>query len=187
MNRIDQKPTDAEVALAAGITDDQLREMEIYRQRDRDPKRQPNEQLEEQVTLKLTVDDDAELGKRELRFLTETAISNPIWIHLDKWIETRETEPNDDGCQPKRSTRLPVVINGQIMPGDVDRFSFEARKGMRLVIAAAARDVIPYLADAVPGWFQAVMRLTDSTGERSQFRRFVSLSPGSRPVLRGPT
>ena len=36
---------------------------------------------------------------------------------------------------------------------------------MRLVIAAAARDVIPYLADAVPGWLQACMTLYDATGE----------------------
>ena len=50
------------------------------------------------------------------------------------------------------------------MPGDVDRFSFTARKGARLVIAADARELMPYLADAVPGWFQAVLALYDSTG-----------------------
>ena len=46
------------------------------------------------------------------------------------------------------------MINGQIMPGDVDRFSFRARKGMRLVAIGAMRELIPYIADAVPGWFQ---------------------------------
>ena len=29
--------------------------------------------------------------------------------------------------------------------------------------------MIPYLADAVPGWFQAVMRLTDSAGNEVSF------------------
>ena len=168
LNAIPGKPSEAEVALAAGVTADQLREMEIYRQRERDPRRQPNDQLEEQVTLKLTVAEDAEPGKRELRFLTENAISNPIWLHVGRWQEIRETEPND--VQPDDTIlRLPVVINGQIMPGDTDRFSFAAKKGMRLVVDAAARDVIPYLADAVPGWFQAVIRLTDSAGTEVSF------------------
>ncbi len=130
------------------------------------PKRQPNDQLEEQVTLKLTVDADAEPGKRELRLLTDTAMSNPIWFHVGRWPEIREIEPND--VQPDDTVgALPVVINGQIMPGDIDRFTFRARKGAKLVIEVGARDVIPYLADAVPGWFQAVMRLTDSSGEVS--------------------
>ncbi len=165
---IGNKPTEEEVALEAGLTADQLREMEIYRQRDRDPKRQPNDQLEEEVTLKLTVAEDAELGKRELRFLTDGAISNPIWLHIGSWQEVCENEPNDS--QPDEVIEsLPLVINGQIMPGDTDRFSFRARPGMRLVIEAAARDVIPYLADAVPGWFQAVMRLTDSSGNEVAF------------------
>ena len=50
-----KNPTGAEVAMAAGVTDEQLREMEIFRQRDRDPRRQPNEQLEEELTLNLSV------------------------------------------------------------------------------------------------------------------------------------
>jgi hypothetical protein len=161
-------PTEEEVALVAGITNDQLREMKIYRERDRDPRRQPNSQLEEQVTLQVTVQLDAELGKREIRLLTDNAISNPLWIHLDKWVEHRESEPND--VIPSDAVgRLPFVHNGQIMPGDVDRFRFEAKKGMRLVVAAAARDVIPYLADAVPGWFQAIMRVTNDLGDEVSF------------------
>jgi len=54
---------------------------------------------------------------------------------------------------------LPVVINGQIRSGDVDRFSFQAEKGQKLVIAMQARHLIPYLADAVPGWFQGMLTL----------------------------
>jgi len=165
---ISGRPSQAEVALAAGITETQLREMEIYRQRDRDPKRQPNEQLEEEVTLKLTVSDNAEVGKRELRLLTENAITNPLWLHVGRWGEVSESEPNDR--QPGEITHaFPLVINGQIMPGDTDRFEFAARAGMKLVVDVAARDVIPYLADAVPGWFQAVLRLTDSAGNEVSF------------------
>lgn len=122
----------------------------------------------EEVTLKLTVARDAPLGKRELRMLTETSMSNPIWLHIGKWPEVREAEPND--VQPDDVIdQLPIVVNGQIMPGDTDTFSFFARKGTRLVIQAAAREVIPYLADAVPGWFQAIMALTDSSGKEVSY------------------
>jgi hypothetical protein len=163
-----RKPTEDEVALAAGISADQLLEMEVYRKRDRDPKRQPNDQLIEELTVKVTVAKEAAPGKRELRLMTDTAMSNPVWIQAGKWPEVRETEPNDD-TPDTVIKQLPIVVNGQIMPGDTDSFSFDAKKGTKLVIVAAARDVIPYLADAVPGWFQAVMKLTDSSGREVSY------------------
>ena len=43
--------------------------------------------------------------------------------------EVRETEPNDRTPDPAVLYPLPVVINGQILPGGVDRFAFTARKG----------------------------------------------------------
>ena len=149
----------------AGITENDLKEMEVYRKRDADPKRQPNDQIAEELTLKITIDAKAELGKREMRVLTPGSMSNPIWFQVGQWEERRETEPNDETPDPVIGTTLPVVVNGQIMPGEVDRFSFTARKGTRLVIAADARELMPYLADAVPGWFQAVLALYDSTGQ----------------------
>ncbi len=62
------------------------------------------------------------------------------------------------------SLPLPCTVNGQITPGSVDRFRFSARKGQRLVIAVKARTLVPYLADAVPGWFQPVLVLSDARG-----------------------
>jgi len=85
--------------------------------------------------------------------------------------------------EPPQRVTLPVVVNGRIIPsdprqgagggrrqpnqyapGDADRFVFEARKGQDLVVAVSARDVMPYLADAVPGWFQATVALVDAAG-----------------------
>ena len=69
---------------------------------------------------------------------------------------------------------LPVVINGQIRRGDVDRFKFKATAGEKLVIGVRARHLIPYLADAVPGWFQAAVTLFGPNGrvvaESSSYR-----------------
>ena len=42
-----------------------------------------------------------------------------------------------------------------------------------------ARELIPYLADAVPGWFQAAMALCDAAGQRGGLRR--PLPVPSRP------
>ena len=158
-----------EVAKAAGVTDEQLKEMEVYRKRDADRRRQPNSQIVEELTVKITIAENAPLGKREVRLITPAGMSNPIWFFVDQWEERRETEPNNEQPDPVVGSTLPVVVNGQIMPGDVDRFSFKARKGTKLLINAAARDVMPYLADAVPGWFQAVLVLCDSKGEQIQY------------------
>ncbi|HUT90985.1 MAG TPA: PPC domain-containing protein [Thermoguttaceae bacterium] len=159
-----ERITNEMVYKKAGVTEDDLKEMEIYRKRDADPKRQSNDQIAEELTLKITIDANAEPGKREMRVITPDSMSNPIWFQVDRWEERYETEPNDEKPDPTVGSTLPVVVNGQIMPGDVDRFSFTARKGTRLVISADARELMPYLADAVPGWFQAVLALYDAEG-----------------------
>ena len=128
-------------------------------------KRQPNPQLAESVRLYLTVSPEAPAGIRELRLKTAHGVSNPLIFVVGKSEEHNEREPNDK--RPDTVTNwLPVVINGQIMPGDVDRFRFRARKGMHLVAAVNARSLIPYLADAVPGWFQATLALFDARGNQ---------------------
>lgn len=152
-----------------GITEEQLKEMEIYRKRDADPKRQPNPQIAEELTIQIRIAPDAALGDRELRLLTDTAMSNPLWFYVGQWPEISEKEPNDHEPEPSVYIKLPMVINGQVMPGDADRFGFEAKKGMKLVAQCAARELIPYLADAVPGWFQAVLHLYDDRGQEVAF------------------
>jgi hypothetical protein len=94
--------------------------------------------------------------------------------------EPAQAPPRAD---PPQRVTLPAVINGRIvpadarrgpgaaprqqnqyLPGDADRYTFDARKGQELVLAVSARDVMPYLADAVPGWFQATVALSDAAG-----------------------
>ena len=76
---------------------------------------------------------------------------------------------------------LPCVVNGQIMPGGVDRYRFQARQGQRLVIAASARELMPYLADAVPGWFQAALSLYNALGHEVAYADHFRFHPD--PVL----
>ena len=56
------------------------------------------------------------------------------------------------------ASRVPCTMNGQMAAGEMNRYRFQATKGQRLVISAKARDLVPYVADGVPGWFQAVLR-----------------------------
>ena len=156
--------------------------------------KQLNKQIAELVLIEITVEPNALPGNRELRIETKNGLTNPIIFQVGTLPETTELEPNGekidiDHTRIKRSSskpkpnpiELPVVINGQIMPGDVDRFQFTAQKGQELVIEAQARSLIPYLADAVPGWFQAMLTLYDSTGKEIAFADDYRFKPD--PVL----
>ncbi|MHC4227200.1 MAG: hypothetical protein ACYSW0_07185 [Planctomycetota bacterium] len=157
-------------------------------------KQQINRQLSELVLIEITIDPDAAPGNRELRLGTKTTLTNPMVFQVGLLPEVRELEPNNKEAYPAlpnipKTTRLPtdkplelpVLLNGQIMPGDVDRFRFNARRGQRLVIEAYARGLIPYLADAVPGWFQATVALYDSNGREVAFADDYRFNPD--PVL----
>ncbi len=167
-----------------------LRELAHIRHMLFDPKRrrQQNRQIAETVLVEITVDPNARPGRRELRLLTAGGLTNPMVFEVGTLPEITELEPNNDVDSPKlpnvpkdKPVKLPVVLNGQIMPGDIDHFHFQAAKGQKLVIETHARSLIPYLADAVPGWFQAVVTLYDSNGKEIAFMDDYRFHPD--PVL----
>ncbi|HOX57539.1 MAG TPA: PPC domain-containing protein [Candidatus Paceibacterota bacterium] len=145
------------------------------------PKRNPNPAIAETATFRVTLTDDAEPGERELRLATPTGLSSPLrfWVGQLPEFTKRQTMtvPDEASFRQLRfnneqkavapfemTITLPAIINGQVLPGGVDRYRFQARKGLQLVVAATARELIPYLPDAVPGWFQAALALYDSKG-----------------------
>lgn len=129
---------------------------------------QPNAQLEEVVLIQVTVGQDAQPGNREIRLGSNQGITNPMPFQVGTLPEVMEQEVNDPEefpfLPPRRTLDLPVLVNGQMLPGDVDRLRFRAKAGQRLVIEAHARRLVPFLADAVPGWFQATLALFDADG-----------------------
>jgi len=127
-----------------------------------DPKKQPNAQIDEQVVIEVTIDPDAAPGDREFRLLAPDAASNPICFQVGMLPEIRERDAA--GGPAGQIVDPPVLVNGQIMPGEIDHIRVRAKKGQKLVIHLQARRLIPYLADAVPGWFQATMSLRNSKG-----------------------
>jgi hypothetical protein len=164
-----------------GVTDEELKALDDFRKQRTDPKRQLNPQIAETVTLRVKLAPDAEPGERELRLLAGAGLTNPLRFQVGPLPEYCENEPNDTTPDTGLRRPLPVVLNGQILPGDVDRFSFQAHKGERLVVAAAARELIPYLADAVPGWFQATLTLYDAKGNEVAYDDDYRFDPD--PVL----
>jgi len=144
------------------------------------PNRQATPAIAETITLEIAIGTNAPIGAHELRLIGTNGLSNPLRFYVGQYNEFTKPPvraPNPDldkllerlGGKPQlpRYTariRLPAVLNGQILPGGSDRYSFSARKGQRIVVAVAARQLIPYLADAVPGWFQAVLTLYDNAG-----------------------
>jgi len=132
-------------------------------------KQQPNTQLEETVVIRLTISAEAQCGQREIRIFTTAGASNPFVFHVSGLPEYREKEPNDREPNAVVLPAFPMVINGQIMPGDVDCFRIRAKKGQSLVFETKARALVPYLADTVPGWFQAVITLLDANGKEAGY------------------
>jgi hypothetical protein len=150
-------------------------------------RRPMNPAIAETVRIEVTLAADAAPGRRELRLATPNGMTNPVVFQvgtLPEWTrktaeaitapgaarpaQARNVTPSTATTAPVEIT-LPVVVNGQIMPGAVDRYRFSAAKGRRLVVAASARELIPYISDAVPGWFQATLALKDAGGREVQY------------------
>ncbi|MGD0788602.1 MAG: hypothetical protein ABR898_11505 [Terracidiphilus sp.] len=162
-------------------------------------KRSTNVAIAERVRLQVSIDAGAAAGKRELRLLTPNGVTNPVYFYvgrLPEWSKApagtvSEEEVNEQGYLRKRvenpaptpvvEVTPPSIVNGQMAAGGVDRYRFMARKGEHLVVAASARELIPYIADAVPGWFQASLTLHDASGKEVQYADHYAFHPD--PVL----
>jgi len=155
--------------LFENIADKSLKELlHLYLEIANFRRRQPNAQIGEMVLVAVAVAQDAEPGERELRLVTPAGLSNPVRFQVGTLPETGEGEPNDPvlpfPLPEEPPLEIPMVVNGQIMPGDVDRIRFHAVPGQRVRLSVSARTLVPFMADAVPGWFQPTLRLFDPSG-----------------------
>jgi hypothetical protein len=145
-------------------------------------KEQFNPQIADRLRVDITIATNAPAGVRELRVYTAKGLSNPIYFDVGVLDEIQEAEPNDDHMDPTLPLiPVPSMINGNIDPGDVDHFRFKAQKGQSIVVDVGARKITPYLADAVPGWFQAVVALYDEEGNEVAYQDDYKFNPD--PVL----
>jgi len=143
--------------------------------------------------VEVIVAPDAKPGPREIRLVTRTGVTNPMPFYISQYSEVVrdpvETCPvpvlgHEEAAERKRPPEeqevrvtVPCVVNGQVAAGEVNHYRFEAKKGQRLVIRAYARQLIPYIADAVPGWFQAVMTLYNARGREVAYSDVYRFKP----------
>jgi hypothetical protein len=137
--------------------------------------------IAENAILQFVIAPDAEPGERAVRIDTAAGLTNALSFRVDRYREfSRPWQKVPVGfvavngaTPPQRPARetdkplaiaLPAIVNGQVMPAVTDRYGFHAEKGRRIVVAAAARELVPYISDAVPGWFQAVLTIRDAAG-----------------------
>lgn len=125
---------------------------------------QSSPQLADRIMVRVTIDAHATPGLRDLRLESPAGISNKLNFEVGQYPNQLE-QSKSTLSRPNRVDKLPVTLCGQILPGEVDYYSFEATRGMNLVAEVKARTLVPYIADAVPGWFQSVIRITDSKGK----------------------
>ena len=156
------------------------------------------------ATLEMKIDQDAEPGIRQIRIQTPLGVSSPLLFQVGQLPEVRERDVKNSRADAELPVTLPVTANGRLIPGDVDvlraplrtptqyapgdvdRYRFQARKDQHLVVAVSARDLMPYLADAVPGWFQAVVTLYDAAGHEVAYGDDYRFSPDPVVHISGP-
>ena len=156
----------------------------------------------ELVFAEVTVAPDAKPGRREIRVITKRGVSNPLPFYVGQvpevarkpmktcqlpvlgkeYLAQRKRPPEEEELR----ITVPCTMNGQIAPGEVNRYRFQASKGQRLVISAKARDLVPYVADGVPGWFQAVLRLSRRQRQGVGVQRRFPFQPRPADLFRGP-
>ena len=160
---------------------------------DEDQRQPASQALATVVLVEVTIDKKATPGRREIRLLTPLGPSNPLSFYVGHLPETSRkamkiskfqtlgkehlalrNRPEDE---EEITITLPCTVNGQIASGEINRYRFHAQKDEKLVITTLARRLVPYIADAVPGWFQPVITLHNSDGKEMAFNDDFRFKP----------
>jgi hypothetical protein len=125
-----------------------------------------------------------------MRLIGAAGLSNPMRFEVGNLPEVYEAEPNEpsesSGPFSGGIVAAPFTFNGQIQSGDVDTLRFRARRGAQVVVRGRARALIPYLADAVPGWFQMVITVRDAKGKELAYGDDFRFDPDPAIAFRIP-
>ena len=124
---------------------------------------QSSPQLADRIKIHVTIDASVPCGLYDLRLQGPKGVSNMLPFEVasyPNYLENQKLKPN----KPNIVETLPAVLCGQVTPGGIDYFKFSGQKGDTIVIAVKGRQLVPYIADAVPGWFQPVIKLLGPNG-----------------------
>ena len=160
--------------------------------------------LAETLEVELKISPDTKEGERQILLRTSSGLSQPkkfiisdmpefVKPSLRKRAIERTQSDSYRGNANSMSWRkyvdqpfevmsitVPVVANGQITEGAVDRYKFYARAGEKFYLKVDAQNLIPYISDAVPGWFQTVLRVVDDNSKEVAYNDDFYFFPDSR-------
>lgn len=139
--------------------------------------------LDHLLLLDVEVAADAKPGRRDIILYDGNSASAPHPFYITREPHAAEPffviPPRGFPRQPLSTSLhlppdippqpLPVHLDGQIWPGEIDTYTLRLEEGQHLVCSLVGRELFPYLGDAVPGFFNPVLRLYDSRGKEVAF------------------
>jgi hypothetical protein len=115
--------------------------------------------------FRLTIPPGTLTGQYDLYAVTKTGLSSPRVFVVGNRAEVLEVESDS----PQRA-HLDCTINGRIQKGDIDTFTFAARRGQRVIIECSANRIDSQL--------RAMLELFDPTGrQQGASRGFFGVDP----------
>ena len=124
---------------------------------------QSSPQLADRVKIRINIASNVPCGLYDLRLQGPGGVSNMLPFEVASYPNVLE-KGNSWLRRPNEVSELPAVLCGYVTPGGVDYFRFSGCKGETIVASVKGRQLVPYIADAVPGWFQPVIKIVDSRG-----------------------
>lgn len=124
---------------------------------------QSSPQLADKILIQITIDKGVPCGLYDLRLQGPKGVSNKLPFEVASYpnfLENKKSSLN----KPNKVEALPAVLCGYVSPGGIDYFRFAGKKGETIVAEVKGRQLVPYIADAVPGWFQPVIKIVDARG-----------------------
>ena len=128
--------------------------------------------LNQKLHVTVAVDRDAAPGVRAFRVYGPHGFSPPrpfLVSAAPHAVEPLYVPPHRAQPASPAVTNLPCVLDGQILPGSTDRWSLPLAKGRTITLRVTARELQPYIGDAVPGFFNPVLRLVNRAGDQLAF------------------
>ena len=105
----------------------------------KDPAKQPMRPPISKFTV--TIAPDVPVGFYDVRLVNKNGVSNPRRFVVGDLVEVAEKEPNND-IEQAQKIDLGTTITGNTNPAtDVDYFSFNAKKGQRVVVACLTASI----------------------------------------------
>ena len=142
---------------------------------------QPTPALDQLLLLDVEAAPDAKPGRRDIIIYDNNSASAPHSFFVTKEPHVQEkffVIPSRESYRHRVLPAVlhlpteilpqtpPVFLDGQVWPGETDSYFLRLEEGQNLVCALTGRELLPYLGDAVPGFFNPELRLFDSRGKQ---------------------